>query len=497
MSPDVGRYFLQVAERVEKDGVEALREDPMGFALIYLSHHLHGKSTHGLISFARCHWDWYEQMKTWADPTPKALGTDRNIYVAPRESAKSTTWFLIAPMWAACFGHVNFVAAFANSATQAETHLSTFRRELVTNEDIRRDFPRLCKPMTRGRGATVFDTKSMYQAANEFVFAARGIDSGSLGMKVNERRPDLIILDDIEPGEANYSEHGVNQRKKTLTQDILPMSESAKVTWVGTVTRPDSLVHQAVQSKVTALQPAQWLSDGRWQVHHYLALDTDDRGSDRSLWPEKWSVGWLRSHAHERQFLMNYQNQPVPQDSAYWTVDDIRYGEAPDYPRTLISIDPAVTTRHTSDYTGIAVISQHEGTLYVRECLQVRLSPAELARKAGQLAAQYEASALVIETNQGGDTWKAIFDPVTTSLGLTYREVKNSARKEMRASWLHLAMQRGNVLLTKQIPELESQMLGFPAGLHDDMVDSISSVVAQMPHLTGQKVRGPLRMSMV
>ena len=41
------------------------------------------------------------------------------------------------------------------------------------------------------------DRVSLYHARSGFVFAAAGMDSSNLGMKVGDRRPDLLILDDI------------------------------------------------------------------------------------------------------------------------------------------------------------------------------------------------------------------------------------------------------------------------------------------------------------
>lgn len=51
------------------------------------------------------------------------------------------------------------------------------------------------------------------QAALGLSFAARGIDAASLGMKVGEKRPDLLILDDIEPDESSYSAYQTRIRK--------------------------------------------------------------------------------------------------------------------------------------------------------------------------------------------------------------------------------------------------------------------------------------------
>jgi hypothetical protein len=65
---------------------------------------------------------------------------------------------------------------------------------------------------------------------------------------VGEKRPDLIILDDVEPSESNYSAYLAEKRLSTIQNAILPLNEWARVVWVGTVTTDGSLIHQAVKS---------------------------------------------------------------------------------------------------------------------------------------------------------------------------------------------------------------------------------------------------------
>ena len=143
LSPEARCYLLGFEQRypgllATTEGRKVLtRLNPRLFAIIYLAHHLAGDETGGVISFSEAHLDWYDQMLEWVKPTkePKKW---RRAFVAPRNSAKSTMWFLIAILWASAHGHVKFAAAFADSATQAEGHLATFKRELDTNDLLRK-----------------------------------------------------------------------------------------------------------------------------------------------------------------------------------------------------------------------------------------------------------------------------------------------------------------------------------------------------------------------
>src|ERR1017187_3024777 len=109
-------------------------------------------------------------------------------------NSHNSSWiFRVIPIWALAFGHAKFVAAFADSGTQASEHLQGIRDELRANKLLQEDAPALCTPKTRGKTvATEADNKFEY-FARQGIIKARGIDSAILGMKVGNIRPDLII----------------------------------------------------------------------------------------------------------------------------------------------------------------------------------------------------------------------------------------------------------------------------------------------------------------
>ncbi|MYS16258.1 hypothetical protein, partial [Streptomyces sp. SID4982] len=283
---DLNTYLAQYDPRLlaDPEGRRTLtRLNPLLFALVYLRHHL--EDSEGRITFGDAHLDWCRAARGWVRP-PAGPGENRDAYIAPRNMGKSTWFFLILPAWAAAHGHVRFAAAFAASATQAETHLGSFKREVDSNELLRRDYPDLCTPAKRPSGSSVADTQSMYIAGNGFVFAARGIDSSSLGMKVGEQRPDLLLLDDIEPDESSYSPDLARKRRTTLIDAILPLNVYARVVISGTVTMPGSIVHQLVKH-ARNVETADWVREEGFQAHYTPPIIKTAGGYERSVWPAK------------------------------------------------------------------------------------------------------------------------------------------------------------------------------------------------------------------
>lgn len=492
-------YLAQFDPRLlaDPEGRRTLtRLDPLLFALTYLRHHL--KDADGNITFGDAHLDWCRAGRHWIRP-PSVPAAERDAYIAPRNTGKSTWWFLILPMWAAAHGHIQFTAAFAASATQAETHLATFKREIDNNPLLRRDFPDLCAPAKRPSGASVADTQNMYVAKSGFIFAARGIDSSSLGMKVEEKRPDLLLLDDIEPDESSYSADLAAKRLTTLIDAILPLNIYARVVICGTVTMPGSIIHQLVKA-AKGVHAEAWIREEGIRPHHSLPIVQRADGTERSMWPAKWPTAYLFEIRHTRSYAKNMANDPLAADGALWKPEDFRYPEPPDdwnrfndglsradrvdpvtgadpVTHMMLSIDPAVTAKKSSDFTGLAVVSwsaRHQRCT-VHAAWAVKLTPGPLLRdRVLAILDEFPQIGLIlIEVNQGHDTWKSVLHDMPVKV----KPVSQNEPKFTRAEGVLNHYQRGRVLHARKLPELEQQMCTFPKGPFDDMVDAVGSAI--------------------
>ncbi|BDE58987.1 hypothetical protein REA19_20030 [Prescottella equi] len=635
-------------------------DDPLLFAVLYLSHHLEEPGQPP--SLAQFHLDLAEYAKTWRNET------GRDCWIAPRKSGKTTWLFLLLPLWAAAHGHVRFIAAFSDSASQASDHLDTFKKELDQNVLIRKDYPDLCRPMMRGAVKRyVSQSNEQIQQANGFSFSAKGVDSKSLGMKIGALRPDLILLDDIEPNESNYSVHEAEKRKRTILDSIFYLNERARVVIVGTTTMSNSIIDQirkvgelrkqhqkSLQTKSSSAdasdtsgnaaspdngyyvsldkgnltdsdqalcssdalgaigvpfgvigpdegfssvrsdirdrtrlpeqnvsndddsslsspsdrgidrpdgfistvandndspngltfrqetdlksdgrfiststtnsrmsladdqtQPSfaerqqieldkltgkseprraelamadlevddfselldaelQWIEDERIDVHYYPAIVVDDEGNESSWWPESKSMDELNRVRHTRAFQMNMQNKPVNVDAQYWNEQDIQVCEAQEYVRTLISVDPAVSTKTTNDYTAIVVVSLgNDGKVYVRHAEQVRIVSTELRDRVNELIDLFGAGLVYVESNQGGNLWRSVFDGIKAN----FRAVHQTEPKTLRAARALDYYRKDKVRHTRHFDALEEQMYSFPKVAHDDLIDAMGTGV--------------------
>jgi hypothetical protein len=467
---------------------EITRYDPILFAIVYFPHHIR---TDGRISFADPHFQWAGAARRWI--VPAGLKQDRHAYVAPRDTGKSTWWFLLLPMWAAAHGHIKFAAAFAHSGTQSETHLHAFRSELAENQRLRQDYPDLCTPARKPNGKTTADNIQMLRTKANFAFAARGVDAANLGLKEKDTRPDLILLDDVEPDEASYSQYQMEKRRGTIIEAILPMNLRAHVVLVGTVTMPGSIVHQLVAVARGDTEVEAWVGEENFAPHHALPICLRDDGTERSIWPAKWPLSFLISIRRTRSYLKNFANDPMGTEGGYWTLEDFTYGELGNPTRWFLALDPTITTKTRSDPAGVAVISYAPGYVIPAEsprrlpakvpsrCLvefaaEVKLVGEGLRRYLLKVLQRYpRVKAIIVEGNQGGENWHAILHDMPVRVVVVWSEEK----KEVRAANLLELYQHNPPRVLHPEPgavvALEQQMASFPRG-KDDMVDAVGSV---------------------
>lgn len=453
-------------------------DDPVAFARIYLHDHLVTEETGNTMTFSRVHYEWAELAREWKNGLKPEPEEDRHAFIAPRGMGKSTWWFLILPLWGAAFGHVQFAAAFAHAASQAENHLKTLKHELDHNALLQHDFPDLCTPLRKPSGATVADNMGMLRMRNGFVFAARGIDASSLGMKVGRRRPDLLILDDVEPDEASYSKDLAVKRLGTILDAVFPLNIYARVVMVGTVTMPGSIMHQLVKSAAGKLEDEEgkWVTEAKIQAHHHHPIVSTDTGDEASVWPEKWPLAWLDSIRHTRQYAKNYANDPMAREGLYWLKEDFRLDD-PAAPlvctRTLLAVDPAVTRSKTSDFTGLAVVGYDpvKKKCLVKAAWGVKLTGGPLRTFIMErvLPEFPEIQLIHCETNQGGELWAEVFGHIP---GVRYRHHTATVSKEIRFAANLVFWNRDRVRLAKPIPRLMEEAVAFPHAAFDDVIDA-------------------------
>lgn len=174
-------------------------------------------------------------------------------------------------------------------------------------------------------------------------------------------------------------------------------------------------------------------------------------------------------------------------DNALWKRDSIQYKEIPrNYlKRTVIGVDPAVTSNEESDETGIIVAGMgYDGKIYIMDDLSGRYKPPEWAKIIAAAYQNYDACRVVAEVNNGGDLVEGMIRNV--SKYISYSSVRAIKGKVSRAEPVALLYESSNVFHTRKLLGLEEQMYGMSydsesaVRKHDDRVDALVWAVTEL-----------------
>jgi hypothetical protein len=140
-----------------------------------------------------------------------------------------------------------------------------------------------------------------------------------------------------------------------------------------------------------------------------------------------------------------------------------RRAEAPQLKRTVIAVDPAVTSHAGSDETGIIVAGLGmDGHAYILDDLSGKYTPGQWAAAVHRAYAAFDADRVVAEVNQGGalveHTLRALDDRIA------YKAVRASKGKIARAEPVAALDEQGRVHHVGALPLLEDQMCAFEPG---------------------------------
>lgn len=184
---------------------QAAARDPAEFGKYYLSHYCTRPSPpfHRQLSQL-----WRRRVMKGRDPLTdrEAMLSDkgtRSAVAAPRGHAKSTVMSLQNVLHAALYGYKRYILLVSDTEAQAVSFLDAIKNELETNERILSDFGE--------QPGKTWKTGSIVLAGGCRIDAV-GSGQKLRGRRNYERRPDLILCDDIENDEGVRT---AEQRSKT------------------------------------------------------------------------------------------------------------------------------------------------------------------------------------------------------------------------------------------------------------------------------------------
>ncbi len=375
----------------------------------------------------------HEEAGEWLQLIERGKRSREFVSIWARGHGKST----FAETGAAFFGETgrrSFVLYVCSTQDAADKHVANIGTIL---ERIGGD---IGKRLENEYGHSKGWKKSMIRTKVGFSVLGLGLDVAMRGIKLDNLRPDLIIFDDID--ERHDTAATTKKKIETLTESILPAGSSDCIVWgVQNLIIPNGIFAQLADGRADFMA-TRFVSG---PIPAVLGLETEERYVESWTWPsgetvevEKkthvitggvptWSGCDLTVCQAEifkfgfKAFKREKQHEVGDVEGALLTSEQIsrvtREYALSVITRSVVGVDPATTSKKSSDDTGIIGAGRDaDGHGYVTDDETGRYTPAQWGRRAVLLHDRIGADRIVAESNQGGEMVQSVIETAAKEL---------------------------------------------------------------------------------
>jgi len=391
-----------------------------------------------------------------------------------------------------------------NTYKKAASALETIKRELRENKKIMQTYGIKITKDAEG------DSTFRHPDGFEVHFVCKGAEQlGSIrGEKFGAYRPDAIFVDDLEDDEMVKNPERREYIRELFDDALIPSVDNSvpfNIFVLGTVLHDDCLISRLVSKKYYA---------------EYRKLFYAARKNNISLWEEKWTLDWLAKQEKDNpsRFAKEYQNNPTSGSEARFKKEQFRYWAIENNEYVLFEKDGRVIGRGPMN-TCRAAIGQDLAWSEKKDADECVLMPGFITpqgdilidkyiNEKGMRPDRYCELLFTMEKRLSGITAsknvligfeKAMLEKVTRWI------LKQEMRK--RGHWLIcrdqtwesdkitrietvLQPKYANCIVYHRqgMGDLEHQLLRFPSGEHDDLIDAEQSLIRLLEFPRGQVV---------
>jgi len=397
----------------------------------------------------------------------------RVLIVLPRDWFKSSLGSIAYPIWSAVNNPNIRVLIVQNSMSNARKKLQSIKRIIEKNSLLRALFPEIL-PDRRSVWTAECLTVKRTEAYPEGTFEAAGT-----GTAVTSRHYDLIIEDDTVSPEIDDMTGIVQQPTQLeiekaigfhrLTHPLLLHPKKSKIVVIGTRWCERDLIGWIMKNSLD-----------------YVVLSRAARENGKTIWSryDDSVLKELEMSIGPYMFSTLFMNTPLSGINATFRREWISYYQNMPVQGTLFctSVDPASTKKEGSsdpDYTVVLTtgVDRDTGIVYVVHYDRRRMNPGEQIDVIFNHYRAYKPVVVKVEAIAYQRTLVYWIKKRQDKLGMPFyvEPIKGmSGSKVDRVNGLQPYFAAGKIKIKPSMGELERELLSFPNGAHDDIVDALS-----------------------
>ena len=438
----------------------------------------------------------FMEHKMTNDPAPfhpemnEELANDSHLqtsFVCFRGSAKSTLGTVNHTVWRICrhSGETPlFIIIISQTQNVASAFLQSIKWEIQFNPKIKYYYGELYDP-NRTWSKTRIETK------NNVCVQAAGSLQQIRGFQFMNQRPQLIILDDIESESNSDTADARAKLAQWIEGAVIPSLDPnwSRIIMIGTIIHNDTYLKRTI-------------SNPDWHTLNYPIVD--ENGDP--LWPDRFTpaiverirIKYSRA-GMEHIFHREYMNNPVDPSMQPFSERNIKYHNAHYLKlgkrqfiihdgvyhtcKIYIGVDPAISLK--GDFSTIVVsAAASNGIVYVLDYVREHIRPSELIERIFEKYDMYESEIIRIEAIAFQevlmDTMYQEMRKRNKHFGI--EPVKSMRNKEARILSIQPKFNSHSVYIREGMDELKRELVEFPRGATDDLLDGLYFSMMDMNH---------------
>ena len=408
----------------------------------------------------------------------KDLTIKRLILAVPRDHAK-TTLAKLGVVWYFLFSQYRFCVYLSNTAPFAKNACRDIMNFMKSDNFIKVFGHINIEKESETEGLWIFTLQLPGGRSKRCILRASGAGNQMRGINVDNKRPEVAVIDDLEDRENVKTEHQQTAMIEWFMGTFYKaLAKNTKMMYLGNMVAKNCLLEQLCASP-------------NWTTFLYGCLVPDESGKMVSLWPDRWPLAELIEDFKEYQrlgllhiWMAEMMNRPGAGSKGF-QAKQIKYDTLPVLDActaTFLTVDPAFTKNRTSDRTAIVVHALRENRPpIIVDYVHEKLTEGEIFENALMLALRWNAWVWGVESVAAQRVLITLFKVLATQQLIIGLEVvgilgSNASKLARISAWVGLMEQDGYNVPYGDL-SITTQLLGYDKTTQnndDDLIDGCS-----------------------
>lgn len=314
--------------------------------------------------------------------------------------------------------------------------------------------------------------------------AAPTVGTSGVEAELTSSHYDIIILDDLQ-GEKNFQTPEQREKVKRYYRSMIDLIEpGGLIVVIGTRWHLDDVYQYIIdnESDYYDISVRRVIENGKiiFPKKFNKHFNKQNKSWESVSYHCEDYLDYLKKRPSE-EFSSQYMNDPIDSENQIIKKEYFKYYERrPERLFVSMTIDPAISEKQSADYFAINVSGMDENyKIYVLDTLKGHWKVAESIDNIFSMYEKWHPSAVGLETVAYQKALKSWLEEKMRERGVYFpiTELRRNTNesKEFRIKALEPFYRDGLVFHAPWMKSLETELLQFPKGKHDDEIDALAS----------------------